>query len=178
MGWSSRPVFKVERARRGYNPHRRKVPSYYPITAHLAETTHVLRVRNRSGNVHDSKGSVGFLRELASLTPCLRASSIAFAPASSCFRIAMIFSSENRGFFIRVLPGGKLYSRVVLIVRGLQRKRTCGSCHARVGHCQALIQGKASTLHGVGAFFFAASRRRAGPSLSARRLLSSDDPTT
>ena len=55
---------QVERARRGYNPHHRKVPSYYPITAHLAETTHVLRVRNRSGNVHDSKGSVGFLREL------------------------------------------------------------------------------------------------------------------
>ncbi len=55
---------QVERAERGYNPHRRKVPSYYPITAHLAETTHVLRVRNRSGNVHDSRGSVGFLREL------------------------------------------------------------------------------------------------------------------
>lgn len=55
---------QVERARRGYNPHHRKVPSYYPIMAHLAETTHVLRVRNRSGNVHDSKGSVGFLREV------------------------------------------------------------------------------------------------------------------
>ena len=55
---------QVERAERGYNPHRRKVPSYYPITAHLAETTHMLRVRNRSGNVHDSRGAVAFLREL------------------------------------------------------------------------------------------------------------------
>jgi hypothetical protein len=55
---------QVERAERGYNPHHRKVPSYYPITAHLAETTHVLRVRNRSGNVHDSRGAVAFLREL------------------------------------------------------------------------------------------------------------------
>jgi len=55
---------QVERAERGYNPHRRKIPSYYPITAHLAETTHVLRVRNRSGNVHDSRGAVAFLREL------------------------------------------------------------------------------------------------------------------
>lgn len=44
---------QVERAQRGYNPHHRKVPSYYPIMAHLAETTHILRVRNRSGNVHD-----------------------------------------------------------------------------------------------------------------------------
>ena len=54
----------VERAERGYNPHHRKVPSYYPITAHLAETTHVLRVRNRPGNVHDGRASLSFLREL------------------------------------------------------------------------------------------------------------------
>src|SRR5512134_1794984 len=55
---------QVERAFRGFNPHHRKVPSYYPIMAHLAETTHVLRVRNRSGNVHDGKASLGFLRDL------------------------------------------------------------------------------------------------------------------
>lgn len=55
---------KVERAFRGYNPHHRKVPSYYPIMAHVAETTHVLRVKNRSGNVHDGKASLTFLREL------------------------------------------------------------------------------------------------------------------
>jgi Transposase DDE domain group 1 len=55
---------QVERAFRGFNPHQRKVPSYYPILAHLAETTHVLRVKNRSGNVHDGKAGVPFLREL------------------------------------------------------------------------------------------------------------------
>jgi hypothetical protein len=55
---------QVERAFRGFNPHHRKVPSYYPILAHLAETTHVLRVQNRSGNVHDGKASLAFLREL------------------------------------------------------------------------------------------------------------------
>lgn len=55
---------KVERAFRGYNPHRRKVPSYYPITAALAETGHMLRVKNRSGNVHDGKASISFLRAL------------------------------------------------------------------------------------------------------------------
>ena len=52
---------QVERAFRGFNPHHRKVPSYYPILAHLAETTHVLRVKNRSGNVHDGKASLEFL---------------------------------------------------------------------------------------------------------------------
>jgi hypothetical protein len=48
---------QVERAFRGFNPHHRKVPSYYPILAHVAETTHILRVKNRSGNVHDDKAS-------------------------------------------------------------------------------------------------------------------------
>lgn len=56
---------QVERAFRGFNPHHRKVPSYYPITAHLAETTHVLRVKNRSGHVHDGKASLTFLRDLS-----------------------------------------------------------------------------------------------------------------
>jgi len=40
------------------------VPSYYPILAHVAETTHILRVKNRSGNVHDGKASLPFLRDL------------------------------------------------------------------------------------------------------------------
>jgi hypothetical protein len=55
---------QVERAFRGFNPHRRKVPSYYPITACLAQTGHLLRIRNRSGNVHDGKASMPFLRDL------------------------------------------------------------------------------------------------------------------
>lgn len=49
---------------RGFNPHHRKDRSYYPILAHLAQTGHILRVKNRPGNVHDSKGAVSFLRDL------------------------------------------------------------------------------------------------------------------
>ncbi len=49
---------------RGFNPHHRKDPSYYPILAHLAQSGHILRVKNRPGNVHDSKGAVSFLRDL------------------------------------------------------------------------------------------------------------------
>lgn len=54
MGW----------AFRGFNPHHRKDPSYYPLLAHVAQTGHILRVKNRPGNVHDSKQSVVFLREV------------------------------------------------------------------------------------------------------------------
>ena len=49
---------------RGFNPHHRKDPSYYPLFAHVAQTGHILRVKNRPGNVHDSKQAVPFLREI------------------------------------------------------------------------------------------------------------------
>src|SRR4030095_11816506 len=49
---------------RGFNPHHRKDRSYYPLLAHVAQTGHILRVKNRPGNVHDSKQSAAFLREL------------------------------------------------------------------------------------------------------------------
>ena len=49
---------------RGFNPHHRKDPSYYPLLAHVAQTGHILRVKNRPGNVHDSKQIVAFLREV------------------------------------------------------------------------------------------------------------------
>jgi hypothetical protein len=51
-------------AQRGFNPHRRKVPSYYPITAYEAQSGQMLRVQNRPGNVHDGKASLTFLRAL------------------------------------------------------------------------------------------------------------------
>lgn len=52
---------KVEGAKRGFNPHHRKVPSYYPITAYEAQSGQILRVENRAGNVHDGKASLDFL---------------------------------------------------------------------------------------------------------------------
>jgi len=55
---------RVQWAQRGFNPHHRKVPSYYPITAYEAQSGQLLRVENRPGNVHDGKASVGFLRAL------------------------------------------------------------------------------------------------------------------
>ena len=55
---------QVEGAQRGYNPHRRKVPSYYPISAYEAQTGQILAVANRPGNVHDGKASVGFIEQV------------------------------------------------------------------------------------------------------------------
>lgn len=55
---------QVEGARRGYNPHHRKVPSYYPITAYEAQSGQVLRVQNRPGNIDDATAARQFLREL------------------------------------------------------------------------------------------------------------------
>ena len=55
---------QVAWAQRGFNPHHRKVPSYYPITAYEAQSGQVLRVQNRPGNVHDGKAALPFLRAL------------------------------------------------------------------------------------------------------------------
>jgi hypothetical protein len=54
----------AEGAERGFNPHHPKDPSYYPLTAHLAQTGQLLGVWNRSGNTHDSTGAVARLEEL------------------------------------------------------------------------------------------------------------------
>jgi hypothetical protein len=54
----------VDGADRGFHPHHPKDPSYYPLTAHLAQTGQILDIENRSGRVHDSTGSVEMLESL------------------------------------------------------------------------------------------------------------------
>jgi hypothetical protein len=44
----------VDGAERGFNPHHPKDKSYYPLTAHLAQTGQLLGIWNRPGNVTDS----------------------------------------------------------------------------------------------------------------------------
>jgi len=54
---------QVEWALRGFNPHHPKDKSYYPIMVHVAQTSQILCLKNRPGNVHDSKGSARFVRQ-------------------------------------------------------------------------------------------------------------------
>jgi len=54
----------VDGAERGFNVHHPKDPSYYPQTAHLAQTGQLLGVWNRPGNVHDSVCAVRHLAEV------------------------------------------------------------------------------------------------------------------
>jgi hypothetical protein len=54
----------VAGARRGYNPHHRKVPSYYPILCHIAEIGQILRWKNRPGNNPDGKRAEYFLLDV------------------------------------------------------------------------------------------------------------------
>jgi hypothetical protein len=96
----------VERAFRGFNPHRRKVPSYYPITAYLAETDHILRVKNRSGNVHDGKSSIQFLRDVfAQVDETLgRKYRLNFRMDGAFFRQAVVrlLEGKHAGYSIKV----------------------------------------------------------------------------
>lgn len=90
---------QVQGARRGYNPHHRKVPSYYPITAYEAGSGQVLRVRNRSGNVHDGKASIRFLRDLfAQIRETLpRMRKIEFRMDGAFFRSDVITLLRSKG---------------------------------------------------------------------------------
>ncbi|MGH2569184.1 MAG: IS1380 family transposase [Bacteroidota bacterium] len=54
---------QVAWAFRGYNPHKRFAKSYYPLLCHIAQTGHFLQVRNRPGNIHDSKGALAVIRD-------------------------------------------------------------------------------------------------------------------
>jgi hypothetical protein len=58
----------VDGAERGFNPHHPKDPSYYPLTAHLAQTGQFLGVWNRPGNVNDSVDAVQHLGALIETT--------------------------------------------------------------------------------------------------------------
>ena len=55
---------QVAWAQRGFNPHHRKVPSYYPLLAHIAEIGCILRLKNRPGNVHDGKRAEVFIEDV------------------------------------------------------------------------------------------------------------------
>ena len=59
---------QVDGAERGFNPHHPKDPSYYPLTAHLAQTGQILGVWNRPGNVNDSVDAVAHLEEILTST--------------------------------------------------------------------------------------------------------------
>jgi hypothetical protein len=96
----------VERAFRGYNPHHRKVPSYYPITAYLAETGHILRVKNRSGNIEDGAASIPFLRDVfrqvrETLGPGYR---LNFRMDGAFFRqtVLRLLAAQGAGYAIKV----------------------------------------------------------------------------
>jgi hypothetical protein len=57
---------KVKWAARGYNPHNRHSKSLYPLLCHVAQTGHMLRVLNRSGDRHDSNRALDVIRDSVS----------------------------------------------------------------------------------------------------------------
>ena len=55
---------KVAWEARGSSPHHRRNSSYYPLLGHYAQTGQILRIKNRPDNVHDSKATKAFARQL------------------------------------------------------------------------------------------------------------------
>jgi hypothetical protein len=97
---------KAQWAFRGFNPHHRKVPSYYPVTAYEAQTGQIMRVKNRPGNIHDGKSSLTFLRELfAQIRDTLgRAYPTEFRMDGAFFRrdVLELLEAHGAGYAIKV----------------------------------------------------------------------------
>jgi len=53
---------------KGYNPIKKGARSYFPLTAHIAETGHFLSVMNRPGNIHDSNRALPMIKKLIQMT--------------------------------------------------------------------------------------------------------------
>jgi len=51
----------------GFNKKKKGLRSYYPLFATIAQTTQILDFLHRPGNVHDSNGSINFLRACVAL---------------------------------------------------------------------------------------------------------------
>lgn len=49
---------------KGYNPIKKGAKSYFPLTAHVAETGHFVCIINRPGDVHDSNRALFMIRTL------------------------------------------------------------------------------------------------------------------
>ena len=54
---------------KGYNPIKRGAKSYFPLTAHIAETGHFLHITNRPGNVHDSNRALQVIKTVQRKMP-------------------------------------------------------------------------------------------------------------
>jgi len=112
---------KAEWARRGYNPHHRKVPSYYPRTAYCAQTGHIVRVKNCPGNIPDGKDAVPFMREVvAQIRSTLGKIALEFRLDGAFFRRDVLDWLESRAEYAIKVP---FYHWVGLKAVIQQRKR-------------------------------------------------------
>ncbi|MBW1688175.1 MAG: IS1380 family transposase [Deltaproteobacteria bacterium] len=137
----------VDGAARGFNPHHPKDKSYYPLTAHLAQTGQLLAVHNREGNVHDSRGALELLSFLASdireklgprrlearfdgaffrreILEFLRASGIEYAIRAPLWDwLGIRPEIEKRRRWKRIRPGIQAFSTKLLIPKWKMRLR-------------------------------------------------------
>jgi hypothetical protein len=93
---------------KGYNPTKRGVKSYFPLTAHVGETGHFLSILNRPGNVHDSNRAMFVIQAIRRQ---LSRFSIRFrADSSFCVPEVINYLLKNQiGFAIKA-PFWKLLS--------------------------------------------------------------------
>ena len=82
----------------GFNKEKKGARSYYPLFCVVAQTGQVLDVLHRSGNVHDSRGSVEFVQQCVELARrCLPGVRLEARLDSAFFSDAMVRKLESLG---------------------------------------------------------------------------------
>lgn len=80
----------------GFNKKKRGQRSYYPLFATIAQTAQILNFLHRSGNVHDSNGSIDFIKACVTLVRnALPAAVIEVRMDSAFFNESMIDTLEE-----------------------------------------------------------------------------------
>lgn len=95
---------RTQWAFRGYNNKRRRLPSYYPLLLHVGALSLILGVKNRPGNIHDSRGAVRFLRDtLRQVRPLLDPrTTFHFRADGAFFQRSVISFLHNAGCFFTI----------------------------------------------------------------------------
>ena len=82
----------------GYNKQKKGRRSYYPLFATVAQTQQFLDVLHRSGNVHDSRGALGFMEECFSHIRAVCPSAVCEARMDAAFfDQKILFALDDQG---------------------------------------------------------------------------------
>lgn len=108
----------------GFNKIKKGARSYYPLMCTVAQCGQVLDVLHRSGNVHDSSGSIDFVRRCVEMVRAVRpATRLEVRMDSAFFSDAMVASLEDLGVEFTISVPFERFASLKGMIEGRRRWR-------------------------------------------------------